>query len=223
VRRFRLLNVIDDSFIIMQTTLERFYKNKKPVFSLQDLSMARVPKNVKLPHGLTKLSKVCGKCKKNFLVKDPVNNLCIKCRICGGCGLDGKTMRKKCIIDDVYKLYYMQEPKYWCSQCTEPWSKCTYPWYRKSWCECCRAFVSFVYPVKVYCDLVETDNPRINTSEKCANCIYAQECYECKVKYTNMYDINSDYIYNLDFITILHEKFVEKPPCRIVCEDCFNK
>lgn len=212
-------NVIDNSYIMVQTTLDRFFKNKKPVFSLQDLSMVTVSKSsVKLPHGLAKLSKVCGKCKGDFLATDAVNNLCIKCRVCGGCGLDGKTMRKKCVVNDVYKGWYIQEPKYWCSKCTEPWSKCTYPWYQKSWCDCCRTYVPFVYPVKVYCDLAATD---FDMTERCSNCIYAQQCYECKVKYTDLYDINSEYIYNLDFITILNGKFVEKPFFRIVCEDCF--
>lgn len=83
-------------------------------------------------------------------------------------------------------------------------------------------YARFVYPVKVYFDLVATDFARINMTEWCTDCIYAQQCYECKIKYTDLYDINSEYIYNSDFIKILNGKFVEKPLCRIVCEDCFN-
>nr|WRQ96258.1 maco-A 18 [Mamestra configurata nucleopolyhedrovirus A] len=194
---------------MLQTRLDLYYKQKKlPLYTLQELCMSAVPGNLKLPHGLAKLTKPCAKCDKGFLYDHNGGDLCIKCRVCKCCGMHGKCIRKKSVLDDTQKLCYYEDPLYACTEC---------PAHTQAYCPACRCYVMFVYTVRLY----DKSTGRTWLSENCFDCIVDQECFDCHKKYSDSYDVYGDYIYNLYFCTIKDEERV--PEQRKVCNRCFQR
>ncbi|WBB27174.1 hypothetical protein [Mythimna sequax nucleopolyhedrovirus] len=194
---------------MLQTRLDLYYKQKKlPLYSLQELSLSAVPGNLKLPYGLAKLTKPCARCDKDFLYDHNGGELCIKCRVCKSCGMHGRAIRKKSVLDITKKICYYEDPRYACTDCPE---------HSREYCGTCKCFVAFVYKVRLY----NKSTGSTWLTEECFDCIVDQVCYDCHKKYSDLYDVYSDHIYNLYFNMI---KDVERlPEVRRVCNNCFQR
>ncbi|AUV65298.1 hypothetical protein [Alphabaculovirus myunipunctae] len=222
----------------MQTSLFKYYKNPKPLHTLLELSMAKLPSSLPMTKFASLRNKLdsCRYCGKIYIRH--VSSLCKDCRQCNLCGLSTRVAERDYTIDNISRVRYLKHPprvhpnlfpfglmfrggRAFERRRRSPRSTCNLcfdVWKRRPFCGCCKISRK-LYEVPLY----NSVTGKKMTGTKCEMCIRDERCYECGQHYYNL--ATDSKLDEMRFVSVYSETLLEDgcPTARTMCGACWFK